>query len=82
MNEYKNDVYGVLADESWSNNYSFHDCRVLKDLDGGECVEKLVEQAEELRKALKAKAREIDNPVLTTSTLSALEFFIENIKDS
>ena len=44
-------------------------------------MEKLIEQVEELRKALKTKAREIDNPVLTTSTLSALEFFIENVKE-
>ena len=43
-------------------------------------MEKLIKQAEELQKAIKAKAREIDNPVLTTSTLSALEFFIENAK--
>jgi len=35
LNEYKNDVYGVFVDESWSNNYRFNNCRVYENFLGG-----------------------------------------------
>lgn len=47
---------------------------------GGDNVNELIKQAEELRKAIKAKEKEIDNPVLYLSILSELDNFIENIK--
>lgn len=43
-------------------------------------MKELIKQAEELRKVIKAKEKEIDNPVLYLSILSELDNFIENIK--
>ena len=37
------------------------------------------EQAIELRKAIKRDEKEIDNPALTLSILSELDFFIANV---
>lgn len=45
-------------------------------------MKNLIIQVEQLRRAIKRKEREIDNPTLTLSILSELEFFAENIKDS
>lgn len=42
-------------------------------------MESLKRQAEELRQAIKSQDKEIDNPVLTMSILSELDFFIENL---
>lgn len=42
-------------------------------------MEKLIKQAEQLKKSIKAKEKEIDNPVLTTGILNELDFFIENL---
>ena len=42
---------------------------------------KLIEQAEMLRNSIKQHENDIDNPVLTTSILNELEFFIENVKE-
>ena len=44
-------------------------------------MEYLIAHAERLRVAIKWREKEIDNPVLTTSILNELEFFIENIKE-
>ena len=44
-------------------------------------MKELIKQAEELRKAIKAKEKEIDNPVLYLSILSELDNFIENVKE-
>ena len=44
-------------------------------------MDKLIEQAEALRKGIKVKEREIDNPSLVISILSALDFFLENVED-
>lgn len=41
----------------------------------------LIKQIEELRKLIKRKEKEIDNPVLTISLLVELENFVENIKE-
>ena len=41
----------------------------------------LIEKAKELRKEIKAKEKEIDNPVLYLSILSELDNFIENVKE-
>lgn len=41
-------------------------------------MDELIKQAEKLQSMIKAK--DIDNPVLKTSMLSELEFFIENIE--
>ncbi|WP_158234690.1 hypothetical protein [Lentibacillus sediminis] len=42
-------------------------------------MNELKEQAIELRKAIKRKQREIDNPALTMGVLNELDFFIENL---
>lgn len=42
-------------------------------------VEKLIAQAKELHRNIKAEERAIDNPALVMSILSNLEFFIENV---
>jgi len=44
-------------------------------------MKELIKQAEELRKAIKGKEKEIDNPVLYLSILSELDNFIENVKE-
>lgn len=44
-------------------------------------MDKLIEQAEKLRKAIKRAENEIDNPVLVMGILSELDFFIENVKE-
>lgn len=41
----------------------------------------LIKQAEELRKAIKLKQKEIDNPALVMGILNELDFFIENVKE-
>lgn len=41
----------------------------------------LKEQAINLKNAIKRNSKKIDNPVLVTSTISNLEFFIENLID-
>ena len=43
-------------------------------------MDELIEKAKELRKEIKAKEKEIDNPVLYLSILSELDNFIENVK--
>lgn len=40
----------------------------------------LIEQAESLRTAIKARQKEIDNPALVMSILNELEFFIDNVE--
>lgn len=42
-------------------------------------MENLIKQAEQLAKDIRAKQKQIDNPNLYLSTISALEFFIENV---
>ena len=42
-------------------------------------MENLIEQAEQLAKDIRSKCKQIDNPNLYLSTISALEFFIENV---
>ena len=44
-------------------------------------MKELKEQAIELRKAIKQKEKEIDNPALTLNILNELDFFIENLED-
>ena len=44
-------------------------------------MKELIKQAKELRKEIKAKEKEIDNPVLYLSILSELDNFIENVKE-
>lgn len=39
----------------------------------------LKEQATKLENAIKRNSKKIDNPVLVTSTLSSLGFFIDNL---
>lgn len=41
-------------------------------------MDKLTEQAEKLKAEIKANEKQIDNPALYISTVSALDFFIEN----
>lgn len=43
-------------------------------------LKELKEQAAKLRKAIKQKEKDIDNPALTLSILSQLDFFIENVE--
>jgi hypothetical protein len=40
----------------------------------------LIKQAEELRKAIKARQKEIDNPALVMGILNELDFFIDNVE--
>lgn len=42
-------------------------------------MEELIKQAEKLKAMIKSKKKEIDNPVLYMSTLTAVDFFIENV---
>jgi len=42
-------------------------------------VENLIKQAEQLAKDIRSKRKQIDNPNLYLSTISALEFFVENV---
>jgi len=42
-------------------------------------MENLIKQAEQLTKDIRSKRKQIDNPNLYLSTISALEFFIENV---
>jgi len=41
----------------------------------------LIEQAEVLRKSIKLKEKEIDNPALTVSLINAIDFFVENVEE-
>ena len=41
----------------------------------------LKEQAIKLKNKISNNSKKIDNPVLVTSTISNLEFFIENLSD-
>ena len=41
----------------------------------------LKEQAIKLKNKISNNSKKIDNPVLVTSTISDLEFFIENLSD-
>jgi hypothetical protein len=41
----------------------------------------LKEQATKLKNKISNNSKKIDNPVLVTSTISNLEFFIENLRD-
>lgn len=41
----------------------------------------LKEQATKLKNAIDKNSKKISNPVLVTSTISNLEFFIENLRD-
>ena len=41
----------------------------------------LKEQAIKLKNKISNNSKKIDNPVLVTSTISNLEFFIENLRD-
>lgn len=45
-------------------------------------MDDLIQQAEDLRNNIKEYSFEIDNPSLTISILSQLDFFIENIEGS
>ena len=45
----------------------------------GDPLEKLVAQAKELQRGIKAEQKAIDNPALVMGILSELEFFIENV---
>lgn len=40
----------------------------------------LIEQSEKLTAMIKAKEKEIDNPVLTMSMRSNIDFFIDNLE--
>lgn len=42
-------------------------------------MENLIEQAKQLSNDIRSKRKQIDNPNLYLSTISALEFFIENV---
>lgn len=42
-------------------------------------MENLIKQAEQLAKDIRSKRKQIDNPNLYLSTISTLEFFIENV---
>ena len=42
-------------------------------------MKELIKQAEQLAKDIRSKRKQIDNPNLYLSTISALEFFIENV---
>jgi|GEM_PF-5670185 len=43
-------------------------------------MKELIKQAEILSTSIKAKEREIDNPVLIMSTIIAINNFVENVK--
>lgn len=45
-------------------------------------MEELKQQAIELRKSIKRKEKEIDNPALTLGMISELDFFIENLEEN
>lgn len=42
-------------------------------------MEEIIKQAERLKTMIKDKKKEIDNPALYISTLTAVDFFIENV---
>ena len=42
-------------------------------------MEELIKQAKQLSDDIRTKRKQIDNPNLYLSTISALEFFIENV---
>lgn len=42
-------------------------------------MENLIKQAEQLTKDIRSKRKQIDNPNLYLNTISALEFFLENV---
>ena len=42
-------------------------------------MKELIKQAKQLAKDIRSKRKQIDNPNLYLSTISALEFFIENV---
>jgi hypothetical protein len=44
-------------------------------------MDDLVKQAETLRKSIKRKESEIDNPALVMGIMNELDFFIENVKE-
>ncbi|MGN7311505.1 hypothetical protein ACTHQ4_10405 [Alkalicoccobacillus gibsonii] len=44
-------------------------------------MEQIIKKAEELKVLIKNNEREIDNPALTRSVISELDFFIENVGD-
>lgn len=44
-------------------------------------MDELINQTELLKALIRAKGDEINNPVLVTSMLSELDFFIENVKE-
>ena len=44
-------------------------------------MRELIEQAKELKQALRNSQEEINNPVLVMGTLTALDFFIVNVED-
>lgn len=44
-------------------------------------MDNLIKQAEQLKKSIKAKEREIDNPVLVRSVLNELDFFVANVEE-
>lgn len=44
-------------------------------------MDELIGKAEELKRMIEIKRREIDNPVLSTAMIAELEFFIENLKE-
>ena len=81
LSESQNDVYGAVSNELRRINYRVYCNRFFEKFLGGDNVKELIKQAEELRKAIKAKEKEIDNPVLYLSILSELDNFIENVKE-
>lgn len=44
-------------------------------------MDDLIKKAEELKNEIKRNSRNIDNPALEMSTISALDLFIENVKE-
>lgn len=44
-------------------------------------MDELVRKADELKRMIESKRKEIDNPVLSTGMIAELEFFIENLKE-
>lgn len=41
----------------------------------------LIKQAEDLKQAIKAQQKEIDNPALVLGIVNELDFFIENVEE-
>lgn len=44
-------------------------------------MNELVRKADELKRMIENKRKEIDNPVLSTAMIAELEFFIDNLKE-